>query len=152
MSRAVKSGRIDEAASHAALAHVEATLDLDDFADRDLIIEALPEIEQVKVDFFRQLDKIVAPDAILAANTSSIPVIRIANATSRPERVIGMHFFNPVPILPLVEVVVSLRTSEEVVEEVTSYAQNRLNKKTIRSGTGQASSLTSIFRAGDVPA
>jgi 3-hydroxybutyryl-CoA dehydrogenase len=137
MARAVKSGRLDAAAAADALTRIETTLDLDDlddFADRDLVIEAAPEIETVKHDLFRRLDQIVAPDAILATNTSSIPVIRIANVTTRPERVVGVHFFNPVPVLPLVEIVVSLSTAEHVVDDVTEYARKRLGKKTIRSG------------------
>lgn len=76
----------------------------------------------------------MSPDAILATNTSSIPVIRLANATDHPERVVGVHFFNPVAVLPLVEVGVSLRTAEYVVDDVTDYAETRLGKKTIRSG------------------
>ncbi|OZF42046.1 3-hydroxybutyryl-CoA dehydrogenase [Rhodococcus sp. 14-2470-1a] len=134
LGRAVTSGRLTHAAADTARDLVTVTLDLNEFADRDLVVEAAPEIESVKIDFFRRLDEIVSKTAILATNTSSIPVIRIANATSQPERVVGIHFFNPVPVLPLVEIVVSLRTSENVVAEVTTYAAKRLGKKTIRSG------------------
>lgn len=134
LARAVKSGRLTQDAADAARGLIEVTLNLGDFADRELVIEAAPEVEQVKVDFFTRLDDIVSDTTVLATNTSSIPVIRLANATSRPERVVGVHFFNPVPILPLVEIVVSLRTSEDVVAAVTDYAANRLVKKTIRSG------------------
>ncbi|NIL78351.1 3-hydroxybutyryl-CoA dehydrogenase [Rhodococcus sp. B10] len=134
LARAVNSGRLTQGAADAARNLVDVTLNLGDFADRELVIEAAPEIEQVKVDFFTRLDDIVPDTTILATNTSSIPVIRIANATSRPERVVGVHFFNPVPVLPLVEIVVSLRTSDDVVAAVTDYATNRLGKKTIRSG------------------
>ncbi len=134
LARAVKSGRLEQEEADGARERVTLTLDLDDFADRHLVIEAAPEIEQVKIDFFRRLDQIVDDTAILATNTSSIPVIKIANATRAPERVVGVHFFNPVPVLPLVEIVVSLVTAESVVDKVTDYAQNTLGKRTIRSG------------------
>ncbi|MDQ0618399.1 3-hydroxybutyryl-CoA dehydrogenase [Arthrobacter globiformis] len=134
LSRAVKSGRLDEAGAAAALGRIDTTLDIGDFADRQLVIEAAPEIEAVKIDLFKQLDKVVAPNTVLATNTSSIPVIRIAKATSHPERVVGVHFFNPVPVLPLVEIVVSLATAPQVADEMADYAQNRLGKKTIRTG------------------
>lgn len=82
------------------------TLDLDDFADRDVVVEAVAENEQVKVGIFERLDKVVTrPDAILASNTSSIPIMKLAMATTRPSQVIGLHFFNPVPVLPLVELI-----------------------------------------------
>ncbi|OZD06565.1 3-hydroxybutyryl-CoA dehydrogenase [Rhodococcus sp. 06-235-1A] len=134
LARAVKSGRLTRAAAADARSLVTVTLDLGEFADRDLVIEAAPEIEQLKVEFFTRLDGIVSDTTILATNTSSIPVIRIANATSRPERVVGVHFFNPVPILPLVEIVASLRTSADIIADVTDYAANRLGKNVIRSG------------------
>jgi 3-hydroxybutyryl-CoA dehydrogenase len=134
LSRAVRSGRLDEAGAAAALGRIDTTLDIGDFADRELVIEAAPEIEAVKIDLFKQLDKVVDPGAILATNTSSIPVIRIAKVTSRPERVVGVHFFNPVPVLPLVEIVVSLATAPQVADEMAAYAQDRLGKKTIRTG------------------
>ena len=134
LARAVKSGRLEQGAADEARARVTLTLNLDDFADRHLVVEAAPEIESIKTDFFRRLDEIVDDSAILATNTSSIPVIKIANATTKPERVVGVHFFNPVPVLPLVEIVVSLVTADAVADEVTDYAQNTLGKKTIRSG------------------
>ncbi|EKT79012.1 3-hydroxybutyryl-CoA dehydrogenase, partial [Rhodococcus opacus M213] len=88
----------------------------------------------LKVDIFGKLDKIVKPSGILASNTSSIPLIKMANATQRPGQVVGVHFFNPVPVMPLVEIVVSLVTSEETVTAVTDYAKNTLRKKTVRAG------------------
>jgi 3-hydroxybutyryl-CoA dehydrogenase len=133
-ARAVKSGRIEADAAEKARAAITLTLDIDDFADRDLVVEAAPEIESLKLDLFGKLDSIVKPDGILATNTSSIPVIKMANATKRPDKVVGVHFFNPVPVLPLVEIVVSLVTSEETVAAVTDYAGNTLGKKTIRAG------------------
>lgn len=133
-ARAVKSGRIEADAAEKARAAITLTLDIEDFADRDLVVEAAPEIESLKLDLFGKLDAIVKPEGILATNTSSIPVIKMANATKRPGQVVGVHFFNPVPVLPLVEIVVSLVTSEETVATVTDYAANTLGKKTIRSG------------------
>jgi 3-hydroxybutyryl-CoA dehydrogenase len=97
------------------------------------VIEAVPEIETLKLDLFRRLDAILGPDAILASNTSSIPLVKMASVTSRPERVVGVHFFNPAPVLPLVEVVASLLTSEETVRTVTEFAEKRLGKTTIQS-------------------
>lgn len=133
-ARAVKSGRIEADAAEKARAAITLTLDINDFADRDLVVEAAPEIESLKLDLFGKLDSIVKPEGILATNTSSIPVIKMANATKRPDKVVGVHFFNPVPVLPLVEIVVSLLTSEETVAAVTDYAGNTLGKKTIRAG------------------
>ena len=134
LARGVKAGKLDQDAADAALARVRVTLDIEDFADRDLVIEAAPEIESLKVDIFQKLDKIVKPSGILASNTSSIPLIKMANATQRPGQVVGVHFFNPVPVMPLVEIVVSLVTSEETVLAVTDYAKNTLRKKTVRAG------------------
>lgn len=133
-ARAVKSGRIEADAAEKARAAITLTLEIEDFADRDLVVEAAPEIESLKLDLFGKLDSIVKPEGILATNTSSIPVIKMANATKRPDKVVGVHFFNPVPVLPLVEIVVSLVTSEETVAAVTEYAGETLGKKTIRSG------------------
>ncbi|WP_070377366.1 3-hydroxybutyryl-CoA dehydrogenase [Rhodococcus sp. WMMA185] len=134
LARAVKAGKLEQADANEALARVRVTLDIEEFADRDLVIEAAPEIESLKVDLFQKLDKIVKPSGILASNTSSIPLIKMANATQRPEQVVGVHFFNPVPVMPLVEIVVSLVTSEETVAAVTDYAKNTLGKKTVRAG------------------
>ena len=87
------------------------------------MVEAVPEIEALKLDTFRMIDKVVTdPTAVLASNTSSIPIMKLAMATERPEQVIGIHFFNPVPVLPLVELVPSLLTSADVVEEAAAFA------------------------------
>ncbi|MGW6656622.1 3-hydroxybutyryl-CoA dehydrogenase [Rhodococcus sp. NPDC055024] len=134
INRGVAKGKITQEDADAAVARVRVTLDIEEFADRDLVIEAAPEIEALKYEIFGKLDKIVKPAGILATNTSSIPVIKIAKATSRPGQVVGVHFFNPVPVMPLVEIVVSLTTSEETVLAVTDYAKNTLRKKTVRAG------------------
>ncbi|MFX0579383.1 3-hydroxybutyryl-CoA dehydrogenase [Nocardia nepalensis] len=133
LARAVKSGRLEQTAADAARARIIVTTKIEEFADRELVIEAAPEIESLKTDFFTKLDAIVSPETILATNTSSIPVIRLANATANPGRVIGVHFFNPVPVLPLVEIVVTLKTEAAVTEKVTAYARDVLGKRTIES-------------------
>ncbi|QCQ92732.1 3-hydroxybutyryl-CoA dehydrogenase [Rhodococcus sp. SGAir0479] len=134
IGKGVSRGKISQEEADAAIARVRVTLDIEEFADRDLVIEAAPEIEALKFEIFGKLDKIVKPSGILATNTSSIPVIKIANATERPSQVVGVHFFNPVPVMPLVEIVVSLVTSEETVDAVTEFARNTLGKKAVRAG------------------
>ncbi|MBM4637394.1 3-hydroxybutyryl-CoA dehydrogenase [Rhodococcus hoagii] len=134
IGKGVARGKISQEEADAAISRVRVTLDIEEFADRDLVIEAAPEIEALKFEIFGKLDKIVKPSGILATNTSSIPVIKIANATQRPSRVVGVHFFNPVPVMPLVEIVVSLVTSEETVAAVTEFARDTLGKKAVRAG------------------
>lgn len=133
VGRAAKRGRLSDADAAAALERIEIALELEAAHAADLVVEAAPEIEPLKVEIFRSLDKIVRPGAVLASNTSSIPLVKLATATSRPEQVVGMHFFNPAPVLPLVEVVASLLTSEATVSTVTDYAEQSLGKTTIRS-------------------
>ncbi|NKS63905.1 NAD(P)-binding domain-containing protein [Rhodococcus hoagii] len=134
IGKGVARGKITQEEADAAISRVRVTLDIEEFADRDLVIEAAPEIEALKFEIFGKLDKIVKPSGILATNTSSIPVIKIANATQRPSQVVGVHFFNPVPVMPLVEIVVSLVTSEETVAAVTEFARDTLGKKAVRAG------------------
>ena len=108
--------------------------DLAAFADRELVVEAVSEDEDVKVSVFRSLDEAVdAEDAVLASNTSSIPIMKLAMATHRPGNVVGLHFFNPVPVLALVEVVPSLLTSDETAARVEAFAADTLGKNVIRS-------------------
>src|SRR6185436_2019904 len=105
-----------------------------ELADRQLVVEAVVEDEAAKVDVFRALDKVVTDDAaILASNTSSIPIMKLGIATERPEQVIGIHFFNPVPVLRLVELVTSLLTSPETISRADAFAADVLDKKVIRS-------------------
>ncbi|GGN78171.1 3-hydroxybutyryl-CoA dehydrogenase [Nocardia rhizosphaerihabitans] len=134
ISRGVARGKITQEEAAAAIARVRVTLDMDEFADRDLVIEAAPEIESLKYEIFGKLDKIVKPEGILATNTSSIPVIKVAGATERPERVVGVHFFNPVPVMPLVEIISTLVTAPEAAAAVTDYAKNTLGKMTVQAG------------------
>lgn len=134
LDRAVTGGKLDEAAGAAAARSIRYTTDLGDFADRQLVIEAVVEDEQAKIDIFRQLDAIVsAADAVLASNTSSIPIMKLGAATSRPEHVIGVHFFNPVPVLRLVELVTSLMTSPQTARRCEAFATDVLDKRVIRS-------------------
>jgi 3-hydroxybutyryl-CoA dehydrogenase len=108
--------------------------DYDALEDRSFVVEAVPEAAALKVATFEKLDQIVrSPDAVLASNTSSIPVMKLAMATSRPEQVVGLHFFNPVPVLPLVELVTSLLTSEAAAATAVELAEQVLGKHVIRS-------------------
>lgn len=134
ITRGVAKGKITQEEADAAIARVRVTLDIEEFADRDLVIEAAPEIESLKYEIFGKLDKIVKPSGILATNTSSIPVIKVACATERPERVVGVHFFNPVPVMPLVEIISTLVTSPETAKAVTDYAKDTLRKTTVQAG------------------
>ena len=134
LDRAVSSGKLGEDERDAALARISLTTDIGDLADRQLVVEAVVEDEQAKIDVFRRLDKVVeAGDAVLASNTSSIPIMKLGIATERPEQVIGIHFFNPVPVLRLVELVVSLMTSPETIAAADDFATNVLHKRVIRS-------------------
>ncbi|MFE0605997.1 3-hydroxybutyryl-CoA dehydrogenase [Streptomyces sp. NPDC058892] len=134
LDRGVAKGKMTVEERDAALGRVSFTQDLGDLADRRLVIEAVKEDEQLKRELFATLDKIVEdPDAILATNTSSIPVVRLASATRRPGQVLGIHFFNPVPVLPLVEVVGSVLTDEAVSERALVFVRDVLGKKPIVS-------------------
>jgi 3-hydroxybutyryl-CoA dehydrogenase len=134
LERAERRGKLAADAKQAIVERIAFTTDLDSFADRDLTVEAISERERDKVDVFARLDKIVErPDAILASNTSSIPIMKIAMATTRPQHVIGLHFFNPAPVLPLVELVPSLLTGEDVQARARDFATDGLGKTVIRS-------------------
>ena len=134
LGRAERSGRVTAAERAEALGRITSATDLDALADVGLVVEAVVEDEEVKLDVFRRLDGVVAdPDAVLASNTSSIPIMTMAMATSRPDHVIGMHFFNPVPVLKLVEIVPTLLTSERTEQRARDFAADVLGKTTIRS-------------------
>lgn len=134
LDRGLSSGKLTEAERDAAVGHLSFTTDLADMADRQLVVEAVVEDEALKTEVFSTLDKVMTdPDAILASNTSSIPVMKLGIATSRPENVIGIHFFNPVPVLRLVEIVTSLMTSPETVARANAFATQVLHKKVIKS-------------------
>ncbi|MEI2703988.1 MAG: 3-hydroxybutyryl-CoA dehydrogenase [Ilumatobacteraceae bacterium] len=134
LSRAVARGKLGEAERDEAMARLAFSDDWDMVAGCDLVVEAIVEDPALKVAAFERLSATVtAPDAILASNTSSIPIMRLATATNRPEHVIGLHFFNPVPMLPLVELVPSLMTSAETKDRVNRFAADALGKHVILS-------------------
>jgi 3-hydroxybutyryl-CoA dehydrogenase len=132
LDRAVSAGKLDGDRRDIALSRIRIGCDFQAFADRQLVIEAVPEVPELKLDAFRRIDAVVTgTDAILASNTSSIPVSRIAAATARPAQVLGMHFFNPVPVLNLVELVPSLRTSADTLDRTQDFASTMLGKRVI---------------------
>ncbi|MDX5456013.1 MAG: 3-hydroxybutyryl-CoA dehydrogenase [Rhodococcus sp. (in: high G+C Gram-positive bacteria)] len=134
IGKGVARGKITQEEADAAVARVRVTTDVTDLADRDLVIEAAPEIESLKVEIFNNHVAVVKPSGILATNTSSLPVIKMAQATSRPGQVVGVHFFNPVPVMPLVEIISALTTEEETANAVFDYVKNTLGKTTVRAG------------------
>ena len=134
LGRAVRAGKLDDDARDATLERIAFTTDLGDFADRQLVVEAIIESEHEKLEVFASLDKIVEDvDAILASNTSSIPIMKLGMATERPQHVLGLHFFNPVPVQHLVELIPSIATAPEVAERAQSYVAGVLGKRVIRS-------------------
>jgi 3-hydroxybutyryl-CoA dehydrogenase len=134
LERAVKRGKLSAEECQATLGRIRFSEDFGDFRDRQIVIEAVVESEPEKLEIFARLDEVVeAEDAILASNTSSIPVMKLAMATRRPHAVCGLHFFNPVPVLELVELVVSLLTSEETAQRAAAFASDVLGKHVVRS-------------------
>ncbi|WP_317891383.1 3-hydroxybutyryl-CoA dehydrogenase [Saccharopolyspora pogona] len=134
LNRAVQKGKLTEAERDETQSRLHFTTTLADLDDRDMVIEAIAEDEGLKLELFAELDKVVTdPEAILASNTSSIPIAKLAAATKRPQQVLGVHFFNPVPVLKLVELVPSLLTSEETVERAAAFATEQLGKETVRA-------------------
>ncbi len=135
LERAAAKGKITDGDRDGALAKVKFTTSLADLSDRQLVIEAVVEDEAVKAKIFAELDELITdPDAVLASNTSSIPIMKIAAATKNPSRVLGLHFFNPVPVLPLVELVSTLVASEAAAARVEQFASERLGKQVVRCG------------------
>ena len=130
LARAEAKGKIESAA--AVLERIRLITELEELADRELVVEAIVEDEGAKIELFSRLDEIVTdPDAILASNTSSIPIMKLGVATSRPQQVIGIHFFNPVPVLKLVELVPSLLTSDETAQRSRDFVEGALGKQAI---------------------
>src|SRR5436309_8755144 len=116
LTRKVEKGTLDEAARDKAVGRLTLTTELADLAACDLVIEAIVEELGPKQELFAELERICRPDAVLATNTSALSVTEIAGATATPERAVGMHFFNPAPLMPLVEIVRAERTSDEAFE------------------------------------
>ena len=123
LEKAVTKGRMTEEAKEVALANLTTTVSLEDAKDADFVIEAASENKEIKLGIFKQLDKICKPEAILASNTSSLPITEIAAATGRPDQVIGTHFFNPVPAMKLLEIVMGLQTSETTYQAALALGE-----------------------------
>ncbi|MDX3854680.1 3-hydroxyacyl-CoA dehydrogenase family protein [Streptomyces sp. AK02-01A] len=122
--RFVAKGKLEEADADAALARITTTTDLDAVADADIVVEAVFEKLDVKHEIFRALDKLVRDEAVLASNTSAIPITKIAAVTERPERVVGTHFFSPVPMMRLCELVRGYKTSDETLAAAREFAES----------------------------
>src|SRR3989440_2895731 len=131
LSRGVEKGRLSQEERDAALARLTLTTQLSDLADCDLVIEAVLEELDLKREVFAELDRVTRPDAVLATNTSALSVSEIAAATQHPERVVGMHFFNPAPVLPLVEIARTPDSSEAAVDAAYAWAE-RAGKQPVR--------------------
>ena len=132
MDGAVKRGKLDTDKRDAALARVTFTSELKDVAGCDLVVEAVPENLKLKLSIMKELNEIVGGDTVLASNTSSIPIAELAGAVSRPGRVLGLHFFSPVPVMKLVEIVRALDTSDETVTAAKEFV-TRLGKHPIET-------------------
>jgi 3-hydroxybutyryl-CoA dehydrogenase len=134
LAKALERGKIDEDGQDAAVARLAFTTDLESFSDRDLVIEAVVENLEVKRELFARIDRVVeSPDAILASNTSSIPITQIATATSRPGSVVGMHFFNPATVMPLVEVISTVVSDDATAERAAAFAADSLGKTVVHA-------------------
>ncbi|MGV0624338.1 3-hydroxybutyryl-CoA dehydrogenase [Mycolicibacter minnesotensis] len=133
LERGVSAGKITERERDDAVGNLTFTTDLGDLADRQLVIEAVIEDDTVKAKIFAELDRVITdPEAVLASNTSSIPIMKIAAATANPQRVLGLHFFNPVPVLPLVELVSTLVTDPAAADRTERFASAVLGKQVVR--------------------
>ena len=132
LAKAEEKGKLAEPAD-AIMGRIRWTTDLADLADREFVTEAIRETIEDKVALVKQLDGILAPDAIIATNTSSIPVAQIAAASAHPERVLGTHYFNPVPVMPLVEVVSAIQTDPANADRTHQFCADVLGKKVIRA-------------------
>jgi 3-hydroxybutyryl-CoA dehydrogenase len=123
LARALQRGKLDEDRAQLTWERIELTTDLDAVGSADLIIEAVPEKPELKVQVMKAIDAVAREDAIVASNTSSIPIAELAQALRGPDRVIGLHFFSPVPVMKLVEIVVALDTSEQALAAARSFAE-----------------------------
>ena len=132
LARAVEKGKLEQADADAVRGRIAGTTDYGGLADCDLVIEAITEDLGLKLEMWREIDQIVKPDAWFATNTSSLAVVDQAAATSRPERFLGLHFFNPAQVMPLVEVIRAVTTSEEAFQAGLDFGA-RLGKKTVQT-------------------
>lgn len=134
LKRAVSAGKQEAEVVERALDSISYSDDLAFLSDREFVVEAVIEREAAKVDVFANLSKVLEdPQAVMASNTSSIPIMKLAMATERPAQVIGMHFFNPVPVMGLVEVISSLLTSDETADKCRAFASEQLAKRVVNS-------------------
>ncbi|WP_130863678.1 3-hydroxyacyl-CoA dehydrogenase family protein [Bacilliculturomica massiliensis] len=132
LTKLAAKGKLSEEEKTAVLANLSTTTDLEDAKNADFVIEAASENTEIKLEVFRRLDQICRPEAVLASNTSSIPITEIGSVTKRPEKVIGTHFFNPVPVMKLLEIVTGYVTSDETLQ-ITLELGEQLKKVTIKS-------------------
>ncbi len=132
LGRMVKKNKISQEDADTILSRIKTTKELSDLKDADYVIEAVFEKMELKKEIFGELDKLTRPEVVLATNTSSLSITEIAASTSRPDKVVGMHFFNPVPVLPLVEIVKGLTTSDETVELAYQLAK-KMGKSPIKT-------------------
>jgi len=133
LARAARSGKLAEDDRAAAVDRLAYSTRVEDLEGADAAIEAIVEDERAKRELFLRLDRVLPDAAFLASNTSSVPIMKLAADTAKPERVLGMHFFNPVPVLPLVELVRSIMTSEQTLDTARAFAEDRLGKTSIDS-------------------
>jgi 3-hydroxybutyryl-CoA dehydrogenase len=130
LGKAVDRGKIEAGQRDEALGRISGTTELEDVGESDLVIEAATENLDIKLDVFRRLDEIARDDIVLATNTSSLPIVQMATATSRPDKVVGMHFFNPPPVMKLLELIRALTTSDETMDFARGMGE-RLGKTTV---------------------
>jgi 3-hydroxybutyryl-CoA dehydrogenase len=132
LERAVEGGKLDEAHAHTARGRISFATEIDAVGAADLVIEAVPESEDLKIRVMKEIAAVAKPEALIASNTSSIPIAQLGTAVHEPERVLGLHFFSPVPVMPLVEIVVALDTSPETVTVAKKFVE-RIGKKPIET-------------------
>ncbi|MGN6170983.1 MAG: 3-hydroxyacyl-CoA dehydrogenase family protein [Solirubrobacteraceae bacterium] len=132
LGRAVKGGKLDSTQANQAWEKIDLTTDLEGVAGADLVLEAVPEDQRLKLEVMEAINRVVSDEALVASNTSSIPIAELAQALRRPERVLGLHFFSPVPVMRLVEVVVALDTADEVIKAARVFVE-RLGKRPIET-------------------
>ncbi len=130
LTKAVERGKIPAEVRDESLGRITGSTDLGELGDSDLVIEAATENLETKLEIFRTLDKVTRPEVVLATNTSSLPIIQMAMVTERPDKVIGTHFFNPPPVMKLLEVIRAITTSDETVELIAGFAE-RIEKTTV---------------------
>ncbi|MBV9415709.1 MAG: 3-hydroxybutyryl-CoA dehydrogenase, partial [Solirubrobacterales bacterium] len=132
LARAIRGGKLDDAKARDARERIDLTTHLEAIGEADLVVEAVPEVERLKLEVMGAIDEVVRDDAIVASNTSSIPIAELAQAIRDPSRVLGLHFFSPVPVMGLVEIVIALDTSEQTVATAKAFAE-RIGKVPIET-------------------